>query len=70
LARLAPLSFGVYLLHPLWLFVLLRAGLAPALVPPLWGIPVLSLLVFVLSAASVVLVRLGLQRLGLRPAWI
>lgn len=53
LQRLAPLSFGIYLLHPLWLLGLAQLGLTAWHWHPALGIPVLTAFTFALSAISV-----------------
>lgn len=61
----APLSFGIYLIHPLWLLLLMPAGMPGGGLHPALAIPQQSLLVFALSAGSTaLLLRLpGLRRL-------
>jgi len=53
LQHLAPLSFGIYLVHPLWLLGLAQLGLTAWYWHPALGIPVLTALTFSLSALSV-----------------
>ncbi|MDO6386361.1 acyltransferase [Uliginosibacterium sp. 31-12] len=55
LAQFAPLSFGIYLVHPLCLLGLSKAGLTALHWHPALGIPLLSGLVLLLSAAGVAL---------------
>lgn len=64
LRGLAPLSFGIYLIHPLWLLALARCGLSAWRWHPLLGIPLTTLAAFVLSALSTAVLRLlpGLRR--------
>ncbi len=57
LERLAPLSFGIYLLHPLWLLGLANLGLTAWRWHPALGIPLLTLLTIALSALTVHLMR-------------
>ena len=52
LGRLAPITLGIYLIHPFWQIVLGKLGLTPFLVHPALGIPLTSLAVFGLSALS------------------
>lgn len=52
IARLAPLSLGIYLFHPLWMRVLDKLAITGFLFHPLFGIPVMTLCAFVLSAAT------------------
>ncbi|MDP5239264.1 acyltransferase family protein [Uliginosibacterium sp. 31-16] len=53
--RLAPLSFGIYLIHPLWLLALARIGINGFLWHPAVGIPLTTLAAFALSALSTAL---------------
>lgn len=57
LQRLAPLSFGIYLLHPLWLLGLGNLGVTAWRWHPALGIPLLTLVVVALSALTVQLMR-------------
>jgi len=57
LASLAPLTFGVYLIHPLFLDVAHRAGALTGARNEAWTLPVLAAAVFMLSAASSWLLR-------------
>jgi len=57
LASLAPLTFGVYLIHPLFLDVAHRAGALTGARNDVWTLPVLAAAVFALSAASSWLLR-------------
>lgn len=50
---LAPLTLGIYLVHPFWLKVLAHFGVNGLFVHPLLGIPFLSMVLFVLSVVSV-----------------
>ena len=52
---LAPLSFGIYLVHPLWLLALARIGIDGFLWHPAIGIPLTALAAFALSALSTAL---------------
>lgn len=52
LASLAPLTFGIYLIHPLFLDVAHRAGAIGGGHRDAWTVPLLTLAVFALSAAS------------------
>jgi surface polysaccharide O-acyltransferase-like enzyme len=64
---LAPLSFGIYLLHPLWLWLLAKLGLEGALWHPALGIPLTTLAAFSLSALSTaLLLRIPFLKLTLR----
>ena len=56
LSTLAPLTFGVYLIHPLFLDLADRAG-AHAGPGAAWNVPLLATAVFALSAASSWLLR-------------
>lgn len=47
--RIAPLTLGVYLVHPLWLEGMRRVGLYGSALHPAFGIPVTALLAFGLS---------------------
>jgi len=53
--RLAPLTLGIYLIHPLWLELLRRVGLYGSALHPAVGIPATALVAFSLSAASTAL---------------
>lgn len=55
LAMFASFTLGVYLIHPLWIDILVGIGLSPDSNfwwPPILGIPVTALIVFVLSYLS------------------
>lgn len=52
IGRLAPLTLGIYLIHPFWLWLLDRHGIDGSIVHPLAGIPGIALLAFVLSAVT------------------
>jgi surface polysaccharide O-acyltransferase-like enzyme len=52
LQRIATVSLGVYVIHPLWLWVLGKFKISPFLIHPLIGIPITTLLAFTLSLAS------------------
>jgi surface polysaccharide O-acyltransferase-like enzyme len=54
--RMAPLTLGIYVVHPLWLLFVPKLGIRPTLINPLVGIPVTTLTVFSLSLASTVLI--------------
>lgn len=58
---IAPLSLGIYLIHPLWLKALATFGIHGSLLHPLFGIPLTAMLAFALAALSTVF----LQRLPL-----
>ena len=50
LARhVAPLTLGIYAVHPFWIALLGRAGLSASFVHPLLGIPLTTAVVLVLS---------------------
>ncbi|AHV92316.1 acyltransferase [Bordetella holmesii] len=53
LPALAPLTFGVYLVHPALLDLTQRAGLVPHDAAAIWRLPLVTILVFGLSAAVV-----------------
>ena len=57
LAALAPLTFGVYLIHPVFLDLAHRAGAFSGGRRDAWLVPLLTLAVFALSAASSWLLR-------------
>jgi surface polysaccharide O-acyltransferase-like enzyme len=50
--RIAPITLGIYVIHPFWLVVLSNLGLKPFLVHPMLGIPLTSIVAFGLSALS------------------
>jgi surface polysaccharide O-acyltransferase-like enzyme len=52
---LSRMTFGVYLIHPFWLMVLHEMGVNGFLYHPLIGIPVTTIVAFLLSAMSAVL---------------
>lgn len=59
----APLTLGVYVMHPFWIVVVGRWGVSATLVHPAIGIPVTTALVFALSLAGAwVLSRFGATR--------
>jgi len=53
--RVAPLTLGVYVIHPLWIWALGRLGIDGFWVHPMLGIPVTATLVFILSLLSAAL---------------
>ncbi|QDJ51773.1 acyltransferase [Bordetella hinzii] len=53
LPALTPLTFGVYLVHPVLLDLAQRAGLAARDTGAVWRLPLVAILVFCLSAAMV-----------------
>ncbi|SEM32072.1 Surface polysaccharide O-acyltransferase, integral membrane enzyme [Syntrophus gentianae] len=52
LGPIAPITLGIYVIHPFFLIALGRFGLTPFLHHPIIGIPLISLTVFILSATS------------------
>jgi surface polysaccharide O-acyltransferase-like enzyme len=50
--RIAPITLGVYLVHPLWLWLLGKFGCTGFLIHPVIGIPITSLLGFTLSVVT------------------
>jgi surface polysaccharide O-acyltransferase-like enzyme len=52
LEKCRPLTYGVYLLHPFWLFFASYLGLDVTRINPLIGVPVISATVFFLSLFS------------------
>ncbi|OPY84232.1 MAG: Inner membrane protein YiaH [Syntrophus sp. PtaU1.Bin208] len=52
LGRVAPITLGIYVIHPFFLIALGRFGLTPFFHHPIIGIPLISLTVFILSAIS------------------
>lgn len=61
--RVAPITLGIYLVHPLWLSLLDKFGVTGALIHPLIGIPVTTLLTFLLSVlSSALLARIFILR--------
>ena len=50
---LAPLTFGIYLIHPFWLMVLYKVGLHGSTIHPTVGIPATMALALGLSTTSV-----------------
>jgi len=57
LAALVPLTFGIYLIHPAIIDLLMRAGFYQPGSGDAWVIPVLACVVFILSAGIVWLMR-------------
>ena len=53
--RIAPITLGIYLVHPLWLMLLSEFRISGFMMHPAVGIPVTTLLAFMLSAASAAL---------------
>jgi surface polysaccharide O-acyltransferase-like enzyme len=53
--RIAPLTLGIYAIHPLWLWFLAKIGVNGFLIHPLVGIPITTLLAFTLSVVSTTL---------------
>lgn len=53
--RIAPITLGVYLIHPLWLWFLAKFGISGFLIHPVIGIPITTCLAFTLSAISAAL---------------
>lgn len=63
LQKAAPLTLGIYVIHPLWMLALSQLGIDGYWFHPLVGIPGTTLLVFALSAASAsLLARIPLLR--------
>ena len=52
LRHLAPITLGIYLIHPFWLWALEHAGWTPFLLHPLIGIPLTTVAAYFLSAVS------------------
>lgn len=66
-ASLAPLTFGIYLVHLAWMYYLIRTRIGLWMNEPLIGIPALAGAVFVASAVTVaVLVRIPFLRATVR----
>jgi len=53
--RIAPITLGVYAIHPLWMWALGRLGMDGFWVHPAIGIPVTATLTFILSVLSAAL---------------
>ena len=49
---IAPTTFGIYLIHPLWVLALEKAAITGTLWHPVVGIPATSISVFILSLLS------------------
>lgn len=64
---LTPLALGIYLIHPIWLEILLQVFPNYVILMPLIGIPAIALLGFIFSAATCKLMSLSraLKRLAL-----
>jgi surface polysaccharide O-acyltransferase-like enzyme len=56
LQQIAMITPGIYVIHPLWSWILARHGITGLLVHPIIGIPTTALLVFILSALSAALI--------------
>jgi len=52
LRRIAPITLGIYLIHPFWLIILAKFGLNAFFIYPMIGIPLTSIAAFGLSAVS------------------
>jgi len=52
LQHIATVSLGVYVIHPLWFWLLGKFKITPFLIHPLIGIPITTLLAFMLSVLS------------------
>jgi surface polysaccharide O-acyltransferase-like enzyme len=52
LQRIAPITLGVYAIHPLWMWALGKVGINGFWVHPIVGIPVTATLAFILSVLS------------------
>jgi surface polysaccharide O-acyltransferase-like enzyme len=50
--RIAPITLGIYVIHPLWLWGLAKFGITAFWSHPLVGIPLTTFLAFVLSALT------------------
>mgnify|MGYP001065740644 FL=1 len=55
LIKLAPITLGIYVIHPLWIWALAKLGLDCYWVHPAIGIPLTATLAFILSALSALL---------------
>ena len=55
--KLSTISFGIYLVHALVLFVFNNLGFTSTLFNPLISIPLISLLCFIISATVILLIR-------------
>lgn len=53
MGRVAPITLGIYLIHPVWIAILGKIGLTPFFIHPIIGIPLTSAAIFFLSMASV-----------------
>ncbi len=53
LTLLAPLTFGVYLIHPVFIDLAQRSNLYDGPMPPAWSLPAIAVLIFLLSAACI-----------------
>lgn len=56
--RIANVSLGIYVVHPLWFWFLAKFKITPFTIHPLIGIPMTTLFAFTLSALSVSLMAL------------
>lgn len=52
ISQLAKLSFGIYLIHMLALYIIESIGLNANIVTPIIGIPIIAIIVFVLSCST------------------
>lgn len=50
--RIAKISLGIYVIHPLWFWFLTKLKITPFTIHPLVGIPITTLLAFILSVFS------------------
>ncbi|WP_442951990.1 acyltransferase [Orrella sp. JC864] len=53
LTLLAPLTFGVYLIHPVFIDLAQRSDLYEGPMPPAWSLPLVAVAIFVMSAACI-----------------
>jgi len=51
-SSLAPMTLGIYLVHPMWLYVLQRIGISGFFLNPFLGTPITATIAFGLSAVS------------------
>jgi len=68
LARLAPATLGIYVVHPLWVLVLTQWNMLQRPLTSLAQIPLLTALVFGLTALLVLTVRMAWQKM--RSQWM
>ena len=58
MAKISPLTLGIYMLHPIIIEILQRYGVTSLSFSPFISIPVISLGIFIVSAGTVCMIKL------------